>query len=81
LNFGEAQASIASAWNTLDQPGFVQELDVATLKPRPRIEVGHFPLNMTATPDAKTAIVDTTADGAIAVVDRTNESNSQNQDR
>jgi len=35
------------------------------------MEVGHFPLNMTVTPDAKTAIVDTTADGAIAVVDLT----------
>jgi len=53
----------------LDLPGFLQELDVATLKPGPRMEVGHFPLNMTVTPNAKTAIVDTTADGAIAVVD------------
>ena len=53
----------------LDQPGFVQELDVATLKPGAKMEVGHFPLNMTVTQDAKTAVVDTTADGAIAVVD------------
>ena len=53
----------------LDQPGFVQEFDVATLTPGPKMEVGHFPLNMTVTPDAKTAVVDTTADGAIAVVD------------
>jgi DNA-binding beta-propeller fold protein YncE len=53
----------------LDLPGFVQELDVATLKPGPRMEVGHFPLNMTVTPDGKTAIVDTTADGAITVLD------------
>jgi len=53
----------------LDQPGFVQELDVATLRPGAKMEVGHFPLNMTVTRDAKTAVVDTTADGAIAVVD------------
>jgi DNA-binding beta-propeller fold protein YncE len=53
----------------LDQPGFVQELDVATLKPGAKMEVGHFPLNMTVTQDAKTAVVDTTADGSIAVVD------------
>ena len=53
----------------LDLPGYLQELDVATLKPGPRMEVGHFPLNLTVAPDAKTAIVDTTADGAIAVVD------------
>lgn len=53
----------------LDQPGFVQELDVATLKPGAKMEVGHFPLNMTVTRDAKTAVVDTTADGGIAVVD------------
>jgi hypothetical protein len=52
----------------LDLPGFVQELDVATLKAGPKMEVGHFPLNMTVTPDATMAIVDTTADGAIAVV-------------
>jgi YVTN family beta-propeller protein len=53
----------------LDLPGFVQVLDVGTLKPGARMEVGHFPLNMTVTPDAKTAVVDTTADGEIAVVD------------
>ena len=44
---------------------------MATLTPEAKMEVGHFPLNMTVTPDAKTAIVDTTADGAIAVVDLT----------
>jgi DNA-binding beta-propeller fold protein YncE len=53
----------------LDQPGFVQELDVATLKLGAKIEVGHFPLNMTVTPDGKTGVVDTTADGALAVID------------
>ena len=53
----------------LDLPGFMQELDVATLKPGAKMEVGHFPLNMTVTPDAKTAIVDTTADGGLAVID------------
>lgn len=55
----------------LNLPGFVQELDVATLKPGVKMEVGHFPLNMTITPDAKIAVVDTTADGAVAVVDVT----------
>lgn len=53
----------------LNLPGFVQELDVATLTAGAKMEVGHFPLNMALTPDAKTAVVDTTADGAIAVVD------------
>jgi DNA-binding beta-propeller fold protein YncE len=52
-----------------DQPGFVQELDVATLKPGAKVEVGHFPLNITVAPDGKTGIVDTTADGALAVID------------
>ncbi len=52
----------------MDLPGFLQELDVASLKTGPKMEVGHFPLNMTVTPDAALAVVDTTADGAIAVV-------------
>jgi DNA-binding beta-propeller fold protein YncE len=55
----------------LNLPGFLQEVDVATLTAGAKMEVGHFPLNMTVTPDAKTAVVDTTADGAIAVVDLT----------
>ena len=51
------------------EDGFLQQLDVPTLTPGPKLKVGHFPLNLSITPDGKTAVVDTTADGAIAVVD------------
>ena len=51
------------------QDGFLQQFDVPTLTPGPKLKVGHFPLNMSIAPDGKTAVVDTTADGAIAVVD------------
>ncbi|HEV2199974.1 MAG TPA: hypothetical protein VGR73_09135 [Bryobacteraceae bacterium] len=51
------------------EDGFLQQLDVATLTPGPKLNVGHFPLNLSIAPDGKTAVVDTTADGAIAVVD------------
>jgi len=51
------------------EDGFLQQLDVPTLTPGPKLKVGHFPLNLSISPDGKTAVVDTTADGAIAVVD------------
>lgn len=51
------------------EDGYLQQLDVATLKPGPKLKVGHFPLNLSIASDGKTAVVDTTADGAIAVVD------------
>jgi DNA-binding beta-propeller fold protein YncE len=51
------------------EDGFIQQLDVPTLTPGPKLKVGHFPLNLSITPDGKTAVVDTTADGAVAVVD------------
>ena len=49
--------------------GFLQQLDVASLTPGPKLKVGHFPLNLSITPDGKTGVVDTTADEAVAVVD------------
>ena len=58
-----------SAGTTFHQEGYIQELDVATLKPGPKLAVGHFPLNMTVASDGKMGVVDTTADGEIAVVD------------
>ena len=51
------------------EDGFLQQLDVPTLTPGPKLKVGHFPLNLSIAPDGKTAVVDTTADGAVAVVD------------
>jgi DNA-binding beta-propeller fold protein YncE len=51
------------------EDGFLQQLDVPTLTPGPNLKVGHFPLNLSIAPDGKTAVVDTTADGAVAVVD------------
>jgi DNA-binding beta-propeller fold protein YncE len=51
------------------EDGFIQQLDVPTLTPGPKLKVGHFPLNLSIAPDGKTAVVDTTADGAVAVVD------------
>src|ERR1700730_16620644 len=51
------------------QDGFIQQFDVPTLTPGPKLKVGHFPLNISIAPDGKTAVVDTTADGAVAVVD------------
>ncbi len=38
------------------------------LKPGPTLAVGHFPLNMTVASNGKIGVVDTTADGEIAVV-------------
>jgi hypothetical protein len=49
--------------------GFIQELDIATLKPGAKLNVGRFPLNMTIAPDGRTAAVDTTADKAFVIVD------------
>jgi hypothetical protein len=51
------------------EDGFLQQLDVPTLTPGPKLKVGHFPLNLSIAPDGKTAVVDTTADAAVAVVD------------
>jgi DNA-binding beta-propeller fold protein YncE len=51
------------------EDGFIQQLDLPTLTPGPKLKVGHFPLNLSIAPDGKTAVVDTTADGAVAVVD------------
>lgn len=51
------------------QDGFIQEFDVASLTAGPKLRVGHFPLNMGISPDGKTGVVDTTADGAVTVVD------------
>jgi DNA-binding beta-propeller fold protein YncE len=51
------------------EDGFLQQFDVPTLTPGPKLKVGHFPLNLSIAADGKTAVVDTTADGAIAVVD------------
>jgi DNA-binding beta-propeller fold protein YncE len=59
------QAPGKPAW----EDGFIQKLDVPTLTPGPKLKVGHFPLNLSIAPDGKTAVVDTTADGAVAVVD------------
>lgn len=57
------------AGTTFNDEGYIQELDVATLKPGAKLAVGHFPLNIAVSNDGKTGVVDTTADGEIAVVD------------
>jgi DNA-binding beta-propeller fold protein YncE len=58
-----------AAGTTFNDEGYIQELDIATLKPGPKLAVGHFPLNMTVASNGKIGVVDTTADGEIAVVD------------
>lgn len=55
--------------NTTFGDGYVQEFDVATLEPGRKLNVGHFPLNMTIAPDGKVGVVDTTADGEITLID------------
>ena len=44
------------------EDGFLQQLDVPTLTPGPKLKVGHLPLNLSIAPDGKTAVVDTTAE-------------------
>jgi hypothetical protein len=40
------------------EDGFLQQFDVPTLTPGPKLKVGHFPLNLSIAADGKTAVED-----------------------
>jgi len=51
------------------RPGFFQVLDAATLELGPRVPVGRFPLNVTASADSATAYVSNYKDDSLSVID------------